>query len=283
MGVAKNLKLEFDESGYVVIDTGLSDEVLNGAREDLQHFFGDDREHPIHVPYADLNRVQDAWHISQNVLAIAQCEQVIESLKAIYHKEPRPFQTLNFYKGTQQAVHADNIHFNCEPFGLMCGVWVALEDIGPDQGPLIYYPGSHKLPEMNYDDFDLVGDYASYPQYLGELEKLIEEHNFEPDFGLIKKGQAVIWSANVLHGGSKQKNLELTRHSQVTHYYMGAPKCWRPSLSKKKRAYFEPDWVKDVSAEPYKYPLPDPLPLSIFRPIELVCRGTASIKRRLVE
>ena len=26
----------------------------------------------------------------------------------------------------------------------MCGVWVALEEVTPDNGPLCYYPGSHR-------------------------------------------------------------------------------------------------------------------------------------------
>jgi ectoine hydroxylase-related dioxygenase (phytanoyl-CoA dioxygenase family) len=30
----------------------------------------------------------------------------------------------------------------------MCGVWVALEDIDMGNGPLIYYPGSHRVPEV---------------------------------------------------------------------------------------------------------------------------------------
>jgi len=30
----------------------------------------------------------------------------------------------------------------------MCGVWLALEDIDADNGPLIYYPGSHRGPHF---------------------------------------------------------------------------------------------------------------------------------------
>jgi hypothetical protein len=36
---------------------------------------------------------------------------------------------------------------------------------------------------------------------------------------LVKKGQAVIWAANLLHGGDPIKRAGSTRHSQVTHYY----------------------------------------------------------------
>ena len=147
----------------------------------------------------------------------------------------------------------------------MCGVWVALEDIGPDQGPLVYYPGSHRLPEMNYPDFGLRAHPSSYPQYLEELQKLIASHGYEPEYGLLKKGQALIWSANILHGGSTQRDRSLSRHSQVTHYYATGARYWRPVESLRKRRYFEPDWVKDVSGEPHKYPLKDPLPPFMFR------------------
>jgi hypothetical protein len=34
-----------------------------------------------------------------------------------------------------------------------------------------------------------------------------------------KKGQALIWDANLLHGGSGHRDPERTRWSQVTQYY----------------------------------------------------------------
>jgi hypothetical protein len=81
------------------------------------------------------------------------------ALAELYGRARRPFQTLNFNWGTEQAVHSDSIHFNSEPFGLMCGVRLKLEDIGPEQGPLVCYPGSQDLPEMNFEDFGLAPSY----------------------------------------------------------------------------------------------------------------------------
>jgi hypothetical protein len=37
-------------------------------------------------------------------------------------------------------LHADAVHFHAEPALFMCGVWIALEDIRPDAGPLAYVP-----------------------------------------------------------------------------------------------------------------------------------------------
>jgi len=261
----QTIEEKYLQSGYVVIETGLSEDILDGARSDLAKYFGPEREHPIHVPMADYNRVQDAWHISQNVFAIATCSQVSSALDQLYPKKMQPFQTLNFHKGTQQEVHTDSIHFNSEPFGAMCGVWVALEDVGEDQGPLIYYPGSQKLDEMNYSDFDLPSSVSSYPEFLQELQNVIKDNDFQPEYGILKKGQALIWSANLLHGGSKQNNPELTRVSQVTHYYQQGARYWRPSESLRGRRYFTPDWVRDMSNEPYVYPISDPLPMRLLK------------------
>ena len=247
----EKLKQKYQKDGYVIIDTNLDEASLDGARKDLEKYFGDDREHPIHVPHADYGRVQDAWHISKNVYTLTQSKTVLDTLHYLYDAPARPFQTLNFYKGTEQPVHVDSIHFNSEPFGNMCGVWVALEDIGPDQGPLVYYPGSHELPEMNYDTFGFEDDFdTNYDNYIAELQKLIEEKGYEPELGLIKKGQAVIWSANIMHGGSFQNDKSLTRHSQVTHYYIDNPKCWRPTMSTKNKPgmnKFEKPWKKPFS------------------------------------
>ncbi len=240
------LKEYFDENGYVVIDAGIDASVLDDIVESLSPYFGDNRIEPQGVPSSDYGRIQDAWYINQSVWKVAASEKVKEVLRTLYEAEPRPFQTLNFVKGTNQHTHSDSIHFNCEPFGMMCGVWVALEDIGPDQGPLRLYPKSNKLPEMNYPDFGLEASDKEYPKYLNALQNLIDEHGFEERRASIKKGQAVIWGANTLHGGAPQNNMDLSRYSQVTHYYMGNPKAWRPSQSAEGRKYFKPDEVRNM-------------------------------------
>ena len=74
--------------------------------------------------------------------------EILKVLSAIFDDQAVPCQTLNFIHGSQQAVHQDVIHLTPFPQGFMCGVWVALEDIHPDSGPLIVYPGSHRLPRL---------------------------------------------------------------------------------------------------------------------------------------
>lgn len=271
------MKQQYADQGYLVIDSGLDDATLNGAIEDASPYFGESRPKPLDVPHADHGRVQDAWYVSEHIYKIATAPNILEVLQKLYGQPAKPFQTLNFYRGTQQPVHSDTIHFNSEPFGKVCGVWTALEDISQDQGPVVYYPGSHLLPEMNYDFFGLEADYdQSYSSYLDELQKVINKSGYKAQYATIKKGQSFIWAANLLHGGARQNNINLTRHSQVTHFYLEDAKPWRPSLSQEERSYFQPQYIDDWRGTPFLAPAPFPQPVPLAR------RALNFIKRKIV-
>lgn len=170
-------------------------------------------------------RVQDAWDKIPEVKQIACNAKVLDLLNELYGRRAFPFQTLNFPVGTQQHYHTDSVHFSCCPERFMVGVWVALEDIDADNGPLIYYPGSHKLPIFTNEhigknpDFRAQNPYVQYPFYEKAWEAIVEALDLKPLYFHAKKGQALIWSANLLHGGAAQRDINRTRWSQVTHYY----------------------------------------------------------------
>ena len=60
--------------------------------------------------------------------------------------------------------------------------------------------------------------------------------NFDGAFQLeVKKGDVLIWHANVLHGGEKMTNPDSSRKSMVFHYYTDDAVCFheitqRPTL-----------------------------------------------------
>jgi ectoine hydroxylase-related dioxygenase (phytanoyl-CoA dioxygenase family) len=51
----------------------------------------------------------------------------------------------------------------------MCGVWIALEDVDERNGPLVYLPGSHKLPELYLTNFGLGVHGGSNIEYAKKL------------------------------------------------------------------------------------------------------------------
>jgi hypothetical protein len=167
-------------------------------------------------------RMQDALSCSA-VREIATNGRVLEILETLFGRKPFPFQTLNFPVGTEQSFHTDAIHFSSMPERFMVGVWVALEDIGEDQGPLYYFPGSHKLPIYENQHYGLRYEQGDIPftqrTYEPTWRALVESCGFKEEVFTPKKGQALIWLSNLFHGGKFQTNVEKTRWSQVTHYY----------------------------------------------------------------
>ncbi len=169
-------------------------------------------------------RIQDAWRDLPEVRQVACNPTILQLLSDLYGRPAFPFQTLNFPVGTQQHFHSDSVHFSSWPERFMAGVWVALEDIDADNGPLIYYPGSHTLPIYTNEQLGLNPDFlgnpsSHYGNFLKTWEQIVEILNLKPLQFHAKKGQALIWAANLLHGGAAQNDLGRTRYSQVTHYY----------------------------------------------------------------
>jgi ectoine hydroxylase-related dioxygenase (phytanoyl-CoA dioxygenase family) len=165
---------------------------------------------------------------------------VLRIIQVLYQRKPTPYQTLNFHVGTEQPTHSDTIHFQSVPKGFMCGVWIAFEDIDAENGPLHYYPGSHRLPAFEPVDFGIRPTFDGQP---ADIEQTYNSH-YEPFIAALakacgidkinlnlKKGQALIWSANLLHGGSPIRDTSRTRNSQVTHYFFDDCFYYQPRVS----------------------------------------------------
>ena len=180
MSVREQERDQFDRDGYFLFDLEMPGTILDGIIDDMADEYPKER-----LPdgtYRSKNRVQDGWKISDNVKKVATAPKVLSLLADFYGRKPLPFQTLNFPVGTQQRVHSDTVHFHSDPAGYMCGVWVALEDMDMDNGPLVYYPGSQKLPAITIDDVDKAG-YLSrsfIDRTMHALRRMKRGHDFLP-------------------------------------------------------------------------------------------------------
>jgi len=146
--------------------------------------------------------------------------------------------SLSFEHGTEQAAHTDAPWFYVEPHGSMIGMWIALEDIKPESGPLFYIPQSHQdilkvddilvnSPELenkvrlfreknisasSRENWDLSTEVLDkYSSELGEDLKNITTV-------CPKKGDVIFWHQWLVHGGSKVIDKTLTRNSIVSHW-----------------------------------------------------------------
>jgi ectoine hydroxylase-related dioxygenase (phytanoyl-CoA dioxygenase family) len=112
------------------------------------------------------------------------------------------------------------------PQGYMIAAWFALEDAHEDAGPLTLWSGSHRLPYLSAREVGIPRDapadqcsriYAE--NYYARNRQRIEAHGLRPFHYLAKRGEVLLWHANVLHGGARITRPDSTRRSLVVHYY----------------------------------------------------------------
>jgi hypothetical protein len=169
-------------------------------------------------------RLQDGWIDHGSIKALALEPVVLDLLQHLYGRKPFAFQTLNFAVGSEQHFHSDAVHFHSYPHGFMCGVWIALQDVQPESGPLIYFPGSHRLPYQSARTLGLDRDAVrgeQHPQRFFEpsWQQAVNEHAYAKEQFLPKRGELLIWHANLLHGGEPIQQRSSRRWSQVNHYF----------------------------------------------------------------
>jgi hypothetical protein len=234
----------FNDDGFLVKDFGFSTELIDSVIEDVYpHYSEQFRANPV-AP----ERFRNGWKQLPNVKNLAIDPKVLDALEQLWGRKALAFQTLNFPIGTSQKAHSDIIHFNTEPSGFMAGVWIALEDIDESNGPLVYYPGSHKMPEMTMADLQLQAGRQHYPEYEAAIERLITDNGLKPSLGTVKKGEAIIWHSNLLHGGHPHQDVTRSRNSQVTHYFFENCRYYTPMLYNKndKKQFDNPEWINQL-------------------------------------
>lgn len=222
----KEIAIKFNKDGYIVLDLGLSDDEITEFKNEIDKL--NNREDTItqagEYHYSKGKRIFEGWRDSKMLQSLSLNEKVFNVLRMLYKREPYPFQTITFNYGSNQPLHSDLIHFDSLPHRWLTAVWVALEDMTENNGSLLYVPKSHKLPIFDFYDLKIEvpefgKQFESYAEYEEFIRQLVDSNELEVKPLHCKKGQALIWSANLIHGGDVIRDPDSTRYSQVTHYY----------------------------------------------------------------
>ena len=254
----KEMLHQYHTDGYIVIDLGLSDQEIEAVVSDMKKAAADEETvyHADHFQYTESKRIFEMWKDSKAATEMCTNKKVMETLELLYGKEPYPFSTINFFKGTDQPSHSDVIHFHTYPAQWMCGVWIAFEDVDETNGSLLYYPGSHRWPLYEYDELGLPhpdevenGEEENYRHYEEFLRQLIKQNNATPAIAKLKKGQALVWAANLLHGGCNVEGVtdfNKTRLTQANHYFFkGCEQYYHPMFTQKFKGSYASKWCND--------------------------------------
>lgn len=211
--------LQWSDNGFILLRGFFDDTVVCSINDEIDRIIKANL-----IKFTHDNKLPFANRISSLIKTVTYNKELINILGFLLAKEAIPFQTLNFIKGSNQRAHSDSIHMTTYPLGFLIAAWVALEDTNIDNGPLFYYPASHKLPYLLNNDFNETSTFLKlgrkdYKEYEDVIEDIIEKNSLKKEVFLAKKGDVFIWHANLIHGGSPIIDNSLTRKSMVIHYY----------------------------------------------------------------
>lgn len=65
----------------------------------------------------------------------------------------------------------------------------------------------------------------------------MEERQLEPHYFEARKGDVLIWHANLLHGGSPRRELTRSRKALVCHYFVQGALCYHDLSSAHARPF----------------------------------------------
>ncbi len=222
------------EKGYVLLEGAVDPAVIDAFRAEIASDWQRGNEglvieladgsnaFPRMLPkYRDIpHKVLDYHSTSKLARDIQFAPAIRRFLGQLFERPPMPFQSLLFRYGTEQEMHQDTAYVVVRSPMEFVGCWVALEDITPGSGELQYYEGSHKIPEFLWCDRGRArppewDDHRAFLRWVCEKSEQAgcPMTRFHP-----KKGDALVWHADLVHGGSPRLKRDITRWSLVSHY-----------------------------------------------------------------
>ncbi len=220
--------IRFVEEGYMILRGFYSQAAVDRLNEQIAQLMAGKK---LDVNYTG-KKIMESFRES----AVADQEffrhpDMLHLLDFLMGRKVIPFHTINFIAGSEQRAHSDFIHMSTEPQGYLIATWTALEAVTPDNGPLFYYPGSHRLPYLSCQDYPSGNTrWALGPEsnrrFEDKVEALLREHTFERKIFTAEPGDVLIWHANLLHGGSPIRDKGSTRRSMVAHYFCEGVICY---------------------------------------------------------
>src|SRR5437868_5702391 len=170
---------DFDQNGYLILPGYLTKEIVAKINVEIENLLATQK-----IKFGYGNKLMFAIHHSKILRSIGTDPELMKLISVLLRGPAALFQSINFIMGSEQHTHSDSIHMTTYPLGGLLGVWIALEDIDEDNGPLHYYPGSHKLPYYLNADYDNEGSYfllgkKNYTEYEKMIDEKVAEKNIE--------------------------------------------------------------------------------------------------------
>ena len=226
----------FEEHGYVIFENAVALSVIDAFWADVERQLRDNPALTFSVSgkiFTNAERPSVPEAKGSTVLRIIDIERhsalapqlMLHPVCSSFLKElyggvpPTCLQTLTYEHSSEQEAHSDKFLVSPPTVGplydreTLAASWIACEDASEENGALIIYPGSHKLPKKRLGD-----EIPEYGAYVAHLKALCAAAGIKPKAFTAKKGDILFWHGDFVHAGGPILNRARTRKSLVSHY-----------------------------------------------------------------
>lgn len=235
MGMTDQQRVEWERDGVLILPRFFSDqqvavvlEALARAWRERGHVTVDDLHTNLRMKLRSVDpqsrkdhifKVNDLYLEFEELRDISLDPRMVEILAELLGARPTLCTTLSLERSTQQEDHIDSLYMTPRTDGHLVATWMALEDVDPAAGPLRYFPGSHKLPLFRFKDGSHHASPEEHPAAIRHITEQCRMNKIEAKMYCPRKGDVLIWHANLVHGGGTIANRSLTRKSMVSHFF----------------------------------------------------------------
>jgi hypothetical protein len=224
----------FRDKGYLILPSAVANDQIDRLLDDLSRIWQEGEKYVLKLgkgvvihpdaPVLPLkSRLYDFYVHNETCRQMIFNLPLLRMLHLVFDEPPLVFQSMVFTWGSEQSMHKDTAFVVIDRPCTLAASWIALEDIEPGTGELMYYPGSHRDPLFLFDGEHMFwepkrdgkGIHRRYSEFLDwqAAEKSTPVETF-----CAKKGDALLWHANLAHGGMPVSRTGDTRMSLVSHY-----------------------------------------------------------------
>ena len=225
MGLILRSKPLYEQDGYVVVEQMMANLDCWGLICAADTF-----PSAVNMVYAPLMQP----HRTHALFYQTMCNYKIVSMSEILCGGPvSGLQSVWYYgkPGTPGFnIHQDNYFVESEDPDAFVSVWIPMQDITPEMGGLIGYPGSHQEPQLDMIPVDVPWDVSQDKN--ATREAVILPAGYQPHQFLMKKGDAVFMHSHFLHGS--QSNVSDQFRSALLMTYIKKGTKFRPGFTAKR-------------------------------------------------
>ncbi len=215
------------QDGFVVVRGAVKPALVSTLNEHISRF----KARNAKAAARNLDEHGRMYRVVNLHLAVDAITQLLTENAAIdvcdrFFGEPTSLYTSLYYeKGSEQSLHRDTPLFATSPLGRYMGVWVALDEVADDNGPLMVVRGSHALPPIDLPAIrqQVFGDGPIDPMspegwtaYQSAVAAQCAAAGLSAEPVHVSPGDVIIWHPQLFHGGAPHA-ASRTRRSVVMH------------------------------------------------------------------